>query len=194
MSGRERDRYGRMSWRERIADLIEWFPAHRGASALLAIIVGVAIVIRLITPEYLALPDLRVGDCLYVRTSSTSEVGPGARPAGDPIEVAAVLASDGAERAPCGQSHSHEVSAVVPLAEPAGAAYPGQAPLERRVAPACEQAFPGFVGRPLGDSALATMAVVPNERGWQAGQRTAVCLVHGRDLAFLTAPARDSGR
>lgn len=194
MSGRERDRYGRISWRERIADLAEWFPAHRGASALLAVIVGGAIVIRLVTPQYLGLPDLRVGDCLFVRTSSASEVGPDAHPAGDPIELAAVLPSDGAERAPCGQSHSHEVSAIVPLAEPAGAAYPGQAPLERRVAPICEEAFPGFVGHPLEGSEFATMAVVPLERGWGAGQRTAVCLVHDRDLAFLTAPARDSGR
>jgi hypothetical protein len=194
VSGRERDRYGRKSPRERIGDLIEWFPAHRGASVLLAVIVGGAIVIRLVTPEYLGLPDLRVGDCLFVRTSSAGAVGPDARPAGDPVEVAAVLASDAGERASCGQSHSHEVSAIVPLAEPAGAAYPGQAPLERRVAPACEEAFPGFVGRPLGDSALATMAVVPNERGWQAGQRTAVCLVHDRDLEFLTTPARGSGR
>lgn len=194
MSGRERDRYGRIGWRERIGELVEWFPAHPGASALLAVIVGGAIVIRLVTPDYLGLPNLRVGDCLFVRTSSLGAVGADARPAGEPAEVAAFLATEGAERAPCGQSHSHEVSAIVPLAEPAGAAYPGQAALEGRAAPVCEEAFAGFVDHPLEGSEFATMAVVPLERGWGAGQRTAVCLIHDRDLEFLGAPARGSGR
>jgi len=192
-TGRERDRYRREDLRERLTDLVGWFPAHRTGSTVIAIIVTILLVMRLVTPSIVHLAELRVGDCLFVLTSSSGDVGPSARPAGEPLEVRRILATSGAERAPCDGSHSHEVSAVVDLGRDAAGPYPGEGALTARAEATCADAFASYVGHPQDGSAFDTVPVVPVGRDWASGARTAVCLVYARSGAFLDRPARASG-
>jgi hypothetical protein len=163
---------------------------------VLILFVGVVVVQRAL-PARSALPmDLAVGDCLYVRTTSTIEFGPDARPIGDAASVSEVLLAGGAEQAPCDGSHGHEVSLTVPV----GAAAPSPSGVADGLAgpddpsqEACVAAFEGYVGHALDSSLYETFAAVPTAEERASGITRAICLVARRDGQWMTHPARGSG-
>ncbi len=190
---RERDRYRRASVAEQVGGTVGWLRAHPRRALLLIGVVAIGIASAASRPTSFGLGGLEVGDCLFVRTPSALSVVPAEVPIGSVDEVRRTLAGGGAEAAPCGSSHGHEVSAVVDLADPTGTPFPGAEALLAQLAPTCEAAFGSFVGRDREGSAYDTVAVAPNRSGWDAGERRAVCLVFGRDGRFLDHQARDSG-
>jgi hypothetical protein len=183
----ERDRYGRASLVEQLGDAVRAFWRNRTARMVAIAVLGALLVYRLITPEFATLGELRAGDCLFIR-------GPGLMMGlEEPSTARQRLQSEGAELAPCTGSHGHEVSAVIRLPEPPGTPYPGEAALIERHLD-CEDVFEQYVGRPLAGSVHDTMAVVPNEAGWNRGERGAACLVFLRSGDFSGQPAQGSGR
>jgi hypothetical protein len=56
----------------------------------------------------------------------------------------------------------------------------------------CDAAFEGYVGRAAAGSVYETFAVVPTIERWQAGERTAVCLIARKDGHWMSSPARGS--
>lgn len=185
---RERDRYPRMTLRDQLEELLDWLRGHRGL-VLVLLVVAVYVVTQLILPSPTARPqDLSVGDCLFVRTSASSEVGPGVRPIGDAAAVGVSLMSGGADRAGCDASHGHEVSAIIDLTE-----RPPTSPSSSALDIACGDVFESYVGRPLGSSMYETYAVVPGATQWDAGIHLAICLVARADGQWMTQPARGSG-
>lgn len=189
--GDERRRYRRRTLRDRIVEVIDWLKAHPAASAVLALFLGV-VAIQLVAPARSALPgDLRVGDCLYIRTPRSMDVGPGARPIGEADTVAGVLMVGGAEQAGCGASHGHEVSALieVPAPSPLPSGIAIRPALQAAANAACDSAFPGYVGRPLAGSIYQTFAALPTSFGSVAD---AVCLVARRDGQWMNHAARGS--
>jgi len=197
---RESDRYPKATLRQQAEDFVGWFPAHRNGTAAIAIVVGLAVLYRVLTPSVVGLDDLRAGDCLFVRTASA--ISPLDASPGAPASVRQAILSGGAEEASCDLSHSHEVSGLVDLddhddADAAGAppAYDPVA-LLARAEDACAGQLPGYLGLPPGATSAAWVgfAVIPDERLWERGARVAACLVTSADGRFPTTPARDAGR
>ena len=197
---RESDRYPKATLRQQAEDFVGWFPAHRNGTAAIVIVVGLLVLWRLITPGIVRLDELRPGDCLFVRTTSArSPLDPGP---GDPRSVRGVILADGAERAPCDASHTHEVSGLVDLDDHDDAAAAGAPPAYDPVAllaqaeDACAGQLPGYLGLPPGATSAAWVgfAVIPDKRLWERGARVAACLVSSADGRFPTTPARDTGR
>jgi hypothetical protein len=191
---RERDRYGRKSIAETFRDGVGWFPTHRTASVAILTLLGMLAMLAILRPAQVGLGDLRVGDCLFIRTSSAGDVAPGARPAGSSTDVGLALLAGGGSRAACDQSHGHEVSAVIALGNVQADSFPGRDALLARVTPACPAAFPGYVGRPLEGSSFVTFGVAPDQGSWTRGIRSGACLVGLASGAFFGYPARQSGR
>lgn len=189
----ERDRYQQASLGEQLGDLLGWFRSHRFISVVL-LIFAVGWLAQIVAPQRPTGPtDLAVGDCLFAQTSDATRIGPGARPIGVPVAVEAVVMVGSAERAPCDDSHGHEVSAIVPLADlPVPPSEDVMASLRALVQSTCDAEFDGFVGAPAGASIYETFAAVPTEVGWQAGERTALCLVARVDGQWMSTPARGS--
>src|SRR6185369_4928275 len=96
-------------------------------------------------------------DCIYVRTAAAGQTGPGARPVGEPADVEAVIDKGTAVRAACGLSHSHEVSAVVPISSSTTDREIARETVQER----CDAEFEAFVHHPLAGSAYVTFAVIP---------------------------------
>lgn len=184
---RERDRYPRMTLRDQLDELVDWVRGH-SLVVLAALIVAVYVVTQIILPPASARPeDLRVGDCLYIRTTATSDLAPGVRPIGEPAAVGLSLLGGGADQTGCSASHGHEVSAVIDLTE-----QPPASPLSASLDRACEGVFGSYVGRDLGSSMYGTFAVVPDDAHWDAGIHRAVCLVARADGQWMTHAARGS--
>ncbi|MCI0581715.1 MAG: septum formation family protein [Chloroflexi bacterium] len=184
---RERDRYPRMTLRDQVDEVVDWVRTNR--VVVIVGLIGLAVLAFAFWPPAAARPeDLRVGDCLYVRTSASSAIGPSAHPIGEPGLVEAALMTDGAQRTDCGASHGHEVAAIVELPDgpPAG---PGIASLRLD----CEAAFAPYVGRPLESSIYGTFAATPTTSQWDAGIHRAICLVARTDGEWMSHPARGSG-
>ncbi|MEW5990161.1 MAG: hypothetical protein AB1736_02295 [Chloroflexota bacterium] len=185
---RERDRYPRMTLRDQLEELVGWVRTHR------LVVLGIAIVVTYVVTQVILPPapvrpeDLRVGDCLYVRTAATSDLAPGVRPIGERASVGVSLLGGGADQAACDASHGHEVSAVIDLPE-----QPATSPLSPGLDPACEGAFGSYVGLDLASSMYETFAVVPDDAHWAAGFHRAICLVARADGEWMSHPARDSG-
>ncbi len=194
---READRYPKAGLRQRAEDFVGWFPAHRNGTAAIAIVVGLLVLYRVLTPGFVHLGDVRPGDCLFVRTAAaTSTVRPGP---GDPASVGEALRRGAAEPASCDLSHSHEVSGLVDLAGDAvGAAPPAfdAAALTALAGEACSRGLAFYLGLPAGTASTAYVgfAVIPDQPGWERGGRVAACLVAAADGTFLTAHARGTGR
>lgn len=202
---REIDRYERASTREQILDALGWFRSHRIVGTLL-ILLALGWVAQLVMPPKPTTPAaLSVGDCLYARTSAWMDTGPDARPIGTSNDVEAIVMAGNAERAACGASHGHEVSAVVSLpsageessgpaaASPSGAA--GSDPVEAMrpsVQARCDAAFEGYVGTAASASVYETFAALPTLSEWQAGEHLAICLVARKDGHWMASPARAS--
>jgi Septum formation len=194
---READRYPKAGLRQRAEDFVGWFPSHRNGTAAIAIVVGLLILYRVLTPGFVRLGDVRPGDCLFVRTvAATSTVDPGP---GDPASVGEALRRGAAEPASCDLSHSHEVSGLVDLAADAvGAAPPAfDAPALLAFAEqACAPHLASYLGLAPGvaSTTYVGFAVIPDEGEWQRGTRVAACLLASADGHFLTARARGTGR
>jgi hypothetical protein len=175
-----------MTLRDQLDELVDWVRGHY-LVVLAVLVVAAYVVTQIILPPPSARPqDLRVGDCLFVRTAANSDLGPDARPIGDPASVGASLMSGGADQAGCGGSHGHEVSAVIDLTE--RPASPSSAALDI----ACGGAFESYVGRALGSSMYETYAAVPTQAQWDAGIHRAVCLVARADGQWMSHAARGS--
>jgi hypothetical protein len=161
--------------------------------AIIAIVIGGWVVLNLLTPAPARVGDLRAGDCLYIHAADADTDSPTGRPAGSSTSAVAALYSQGAEKAPCDGSHSHEVILQTVLADTPGREYPGANALVERTRVACEAAFAEYVGRPAGDSALELIVAVPPDASWTDGVRAAPCLVGDPGGQFLLKPARGSG-
>jgi hypothetical protein len=197
--GDERARYGRKSLREQLDDLAGWVRAHPIASGVVAGFFLIGALLSLARGNTAEAGSLAVGDCIYVHTAAAQGSD---RPIGEEREVTVALLAGDAELAGCGGSHGHEVSAiVVPEPPPTGA--PGvigqaldAAAMRTMVAPLCEAAFAGYVGRPLAGSVYTTFPVVPDAKGaeaWLDGGRRTICLLARIDGQWLGHPARGSG-
>jgi hypothetical protein len=198
--GDERSRYGRKSLRERLGDVIAWPASNRFATGIILVVVVGGLILAVAQGRPAGLRDLNVGDCLYVPTAAAEDAG-NSRPIGEPAAVLRVVLTVGAERTTCTGSHGHEVSAIVAPTLPTRG--PGEmlglldeAAMRAMTAPLCDQAFAGYVGRPLALSRFVTFPVVPDVDGaedWLNGGRRTVCLVARADGDWMDHPARGSG-
>lgn len=81
---------------------------------------------------------------------------------------------------PCTQPHTQEAYAVVKMSgdvAKSDAAYPGDAVLKKFADGACAQHYQGYVGVAYPDSSLFFTYLLPSPRGWQADDRSVVCIV-----------------
>jgi len=179
----ERERYQRASLAEQIGGELDTLARNPKLLLVVLVVVGGALAFRIITPSPVAVADLRPGDCLYVRIAAPGLVTD-ERSIGDDARVAASLFGGGAERAACDQSHSHEVSAVFPVAlEPPSVT----TATALRPDPRCDAAFAAYAGQALEGSGLATQLLLPDADAWGNGQRQAVCLVYRADGHYMPA-------
>ncbi|MGH9187372.1 MAG: septum formation family protein [Acidimicrobiales bacterium] len=115
--------------------------------------------------------DARVGDCLRVDEDNLTQ---------EFEQLPAV---------PCAEEHSHEIYAVVDMAEQdegerftRGAAYPGESVLMEDAQSVCAAEFEPYVGTDYVNSGLFFTYLVPSVQSWQEEDerdRTIVCLVSG---------------
>ena len=124
--GRERDRYARASLREQAGDLVASARRHPGAVAIIVLVLGGGVLLTLWTPAPVTVGELQAGECLYIHAADADTDSPTGRPAGSSTAAVSALYSQGAEKAPCDGSHSHEVALVTVFSDPAGTAYPGR--------------------------------------------------------------------
>ena len=187
----EREKYGRASLREQWGDELRKFLGSTPLVALVVALFGGWLVLQLTKPQVLRVSEVRAGDCLYIRSA---DADPDLHPIGTESGILLTLFEQSAERAACDQSHSHEVADVWLLEGAAGAAYPGRSELTLAQEARCEAAFETHVGHAVEGSTLRLTTGVPTELAWDAGIRTAVCLVSNADDTFLAAPARGAAR
>lgn len=187
-TGRERDRYGRKSWRERLTDTwasIRDHPRVTTAALAVAALLGVMLLLR---PTDATLARLAAGDCLYLRSGGVVTV-----PAVPPFLRVPDEAGDDdpefAEFSGCRSSHSHEVIALVDLGAP-NRELPGPEDGLPEAITACERAFAETTGGSSG-TPLRVELLVPSEAGWATGQRTGACLVGRTDGGFLDRPVSE---
>ncbi len=102
--------------------------------------------------------SLEVGQCLE---------DPGDRAGIDQVEVV-----------PCDAPHDFEVFALVDLPD---GPYPGEDQVVERARDACTGRFAAYVGVEEATSALASAFLVPDEDGWEDGDRQVVCLLYEPD-------------
>jgi hypothetical protein len=188
---RERDKYRRASLREQWGEELHKFLGSTPLVALVVALAGGWLVLQLTKPQVIRVPEVRAGDCLYIRAA---DADPGLHPIGTESGVLLALFEQSAERAPCDASHSHEVADAWQLEGAAGAAYPGRSQLTLAQEARCGSAFETHVGHAVDGSTLRLTTGVPTRRGWAAGIRAAVCLVSNADDTFLSSPARGSSR
>jgi len=179
---RERDRYPRMTLRDQVDEVVDWVRTNR--VVVIVGLIGLAVLVFAFWPPAAArIEDLRVGDCLYIRTSASSEIGPSARPIGEPGLVEAALMANGAQRTGCGASHGHEVAGLLDL-------NPGA--ISEVAEDRCQGDGASYVGRPLDVSIYEAFAAVPSAEQRNTGVRRAICLVARRDGQWMDHPARNS--
>lgn len=191
--GDERSRYGRKSWREEIDDALAWPANHRGATAIVLLVLGGAVALALLTGRGVDRRDLAVGDCLYVPTAAARDPL-STRPIGEAAPVEEVVVGRGAQRTDCTASHGHEVAAIVTAPEPSrvvGTLFDLDA-IHRLTQPSCDAAFAAYVGHELVGSRYVTFPVAPEPEAWVAEGRRTVCLVARRDGQWMDHPARAS--
>jgi hypothetical protein len=189
---REREKYPRASLGEQLAGELRALRRHPGVLLVALLVVGGGAVLLITRPPVVRVQDLAAGDCLYIRAADASEEPPGSRIGTDGAVVEA-LYREGAERAGCDASHSHEVIDAWSFEERAVDEYPGAAALRDRSVAACRSAFEAYVGRPADGSAFGFVLAVPSNEYWDDGMRAAACLLERRDGDFLAGPARGSG-
>ncbi|HYO44002.1 MAG TPA: septum formation family protein [Candidatus Limnocylindrales bacterium] len=191
---RERDRYARASLREQAGDLLAELREHPGIIALLVCMAGGWLVLTITKPAVVQVEDLKIGDCLYIHAPDADTDAPNGRPAGTSTAAVAALYGQGAERASCDASHSHEVIVPIVFPDAPGASYPGAAGLGAPWREPCDDAFTGWVGVEPVRSELEVVIAVPSEKAWDKGQRAGACLVARADGQFIAGQAKGSGR
>jgi hypothetical protein len=191
---RERDRYARASLREQAGDALAELRAHPGVIALLVFLVGGWLVLTITRPPVVQVAGLASGDCLYIHAPDADTDSPIGRPAGTSTAAVAALYGEGAERAACDASHSHEVLVAILFPDADGTPYPGGPALEARWAAPCAEAFTRWVGVEPERSELEVVLAVPSETAWDDGTRAGACLVARADGQFLGGSAKGSGR
>jgi hypothetical protein len=102
---------------------------------------------------------LEVGQCLD---------DPGVRSGIEEVELVA-----------CDDPHDFEVFALPALAD---GTYPGDREVVDAAQASCTNRFAAYVGVEEVASALATAFFIPNEDGWEGGDRQVVCLLYEPDL------------
>ena len=115
---------------------------------------------------------LAVGDCI------------------DDDEVDNYLAGDDYFVTPCDGAHDNEVYYSYSFAP---GPYPGDDAAADELERACLSEFDGFVGRDYESSALEVYTVFPDQRSWEADERSGECLVYAVDFTKLTGSAYQSG-
>ena len=191
---RERDRYGRASLSEQLAGELKALRGQPWLLLVLLFVVGGGVVLLLLRPQVVQVTSIAAGDCLYIRSGDADSQGVGTgRRIGTDTGVILALYENGAERASCDLSHSHEVAEVPRFAENAVATYPGSAALTDRLRARCQAAFQAYVGRPVEGSAFDLVIAVPPEEAWTNGIRRGACLVGRADGEFMEQHARGSG-
>jgi hypothetical protein len=189
----ERERYRRAGFTDQVRDGILGLRQHPGIVLLIVVVVGGFAFVRLTTPTADRFETFNTGDCVYIRAGTGDNLG-GGRAIGTASEISDVLYRDGAERAACEMSHSHEFADVFPFSESFGDPYPGTGALQERQQAACETAFETFVGHAVMGSQLELTVVVPTQSAWDAGRRVGACLVSRVDGSFLSGKAAGSGQ
>jgi hypothetical protein len=189
---RENERYRHQSLLEQVRDEALNLWHHPKVMLLLGLMVGGWVVLQLIQPSVVKLEGLRAGDCIYIPTPSGGQVT-STRAIGTQSEAASGLVLAGAERAPCGGSHSHEVVATFMFPERVGDPWPGFEALNAREQGACEAAFAAYIGHPVTGSRYELTVVVPTQAAWDKGRRAGACLASNADGSFLGSAAKGSG-
>ncbi len=129
-----------------------WPGALPTLGLLLAIVVG-AIVIAAAFDDARSVASLEAGDCLRApEDDQVTQV--------DPVG--------------CDEPHELEVVGSVALD---GEAYPGDSQVFADGLEACRGVFEDYVGEPYDTSRWFLNAFTPSEEGWNAGDRSATCLV-----------------
>jgi Septum formation len=158
-----------------------WF-----AAALIVAIVGIAtgfmFTVRSGFPpaKYVALSQLRVGDCLltpsaYINSTSSRKnfwTNPKI-PVPDHMSVVS-----------CQQSHSAEVYFTGNV-WPTGEAYPGDKTVTNQSKISCKSAFQKYVGIIYYNSYLNSIRVGPNQVSWTNGDRRLMCIAYEPDGNLL---------
>lgn len=115
--------------------------------------------------------------------------------AGDCVQPAPGLALKGIKHlhaVPCGEPHSHEVSAIAPYKDPD--VYPGPKTLEAFADAACYDAFEGYIGRQLPESVFHLSYLVPSFASWTDGDDHQVICFVVTDAEPLVGSVRGSNR
>ncbi len=109
-----------------------------------------------------------------------------------PTTVEAVAAGGPLVPRSCEGEHRYELFATAALAAPE-AAWPGPEQVGEDALRACTDAFETFVAVAWSESTLDHVALVPDEAGWAAGDRTAWCILFDLGLEPLEGSAAGSG-
>jgi hypothetical protein len=154
------------------ADRRPWGSAIAALMLVVVIVVVVLTLIALVTGSGPAI-SLDAGECL--RAPEDEQI----------VDVDTV---------PCSEPHELEVVGTVELD---GDDYPGDEPVFRQALVKCEEPFASYVGVDYERSIWVLNVFTPSDQGWDAGDRTATCLVFqfAEDLDYLlvTGSARGSG-
>jgi len=84
---------------------------------------------------------------------------------------------------PCEMPHDNEIVAIVSMGD--GDFPPGD--LEPLVVELCDPEYRAFLGRPVRDAQMGTLAYWPIETDWDAGARSAICTVDANEKVVGTA-------
>jgi hypothetical protein len=188
----ERDRYPRASLADQLRGELAAMRRHPGVVLTAVLVLGGGVLLNVVRPQTVAIRDLAAGDCIYIRAAdAANDTGTG-RPIGSAGQAIQALYANGAERASCDLSHSHEVISTATFPEAGGVAYPGASALEERLG--CVAGFTAYVGRAPDGSELELVMAVPDEPAWRQTSRVGVCLLARRDGAYLSGHARGSAR
>jgi hypothetical protein len=124
--------------------------------------------------------DLELGDCIDQPRDIPT----------DPNEVADVFAVN---VRPCQESHDAEVVGVVVHPADDEADFPGDDAVFDHAEEPCIEAFEEWVGVPFEESTLDLYFIIPNEEGWDFGQRTIRCVTIPIDGQPLEGSVRGTG-
>jgi hypothetical protein len=190
---RERDRYGRASLGEQLGGELRSLRRNPALIILLIVLGGGWLFLTISRPEEVRIGNLKAGDCLYIHAADADPQAASGRMIGSDGAVTTALFEEGAERASCDLSHSHEVADAWILDDPVGSPYPGQAELANRYRARCESAFAAYVGHPVDGSIYGLTIAVPTPAAWERGAIAAACLVSQGDGTYLHDRAGGSG-
>ena len=95
----------------------------------------------------------------------------------------------------CDDPHQKEVYAVVSIAEPDGASFPGAARVSDLAADFCLERFDEFVGLPFFDSRLNISTLNPTQDSWERlDDREVICSLYDLEDLYMKGSMRGSGR